>query len=75
MAADDNPRLGPRAPPLSGDDGYVSPDFDLPSSDDDPDAPPPSKRSKFSKGSRASLTVDDDEALALRLLHNHSLRA
>ncbi|KAG6873510.1 hypothetical protein C0995_014778 [Termitomyces sp. Mi166 len=65
------------APP-SDDDGYVSPEFDLPdlSEDDEEDiAPPPSKRSKISDrhggGKNARIhenTVEDDEELALRLL-------
>ncbi|KAF9564064.1 DEAD-domain-containing protein [Agrocybe pediades] len=63
----------------SDDDGYVSPEFDLPSAssdeEDDDMAPPPSKRNKFdqkSHGRPASHVVDtgleDEEELALRLL-------
>ncbi|KII91775.1 hypothetical protein PLICRDRAFT_173579 [Plicaturopsis crispa FD-325 SS-3] len=58
--------------PLSDDDGYVSPEFDLPSgSDDDADefVPPPSKRHKVSESKRPSApTIEDDEELALSLL-------
>lgn len=63
----------------SDDDGYVSPEFDLPdlpSDDEDDDmAPPPSKRNKLeskSHGRPASHVLDsgleDEEELALRLL-------
>ncbi|KAF5325153.1 hypothetical protein D9619_009771 [Psilocybe cf. subviscida] len=57
------------------DDGYVSPEFDLPDlpSDEEEDmAPPPSKRNKLDfKGSKHIThddDLDDDEELALRLL-------
>ncbi|KAJ7177877.1 ATP-dependent RNA helicase dbp-4 [Mycena filopes] len=59
------------AAPMSDDDGYVSPDFDIPSasgSDDEREtweAPPPTKRTKTS---HTSTAVEDDEELALRLL-------
>ncbi|KAF8964766.1 P-loop containing nucleoside triphosphate hydrolase protein [Flammula alnicola] len=61
----------------SDDDGYVSPEFDLPDlpSEDEDLAPPPSKRNKFDSSSsrRATSTgsdlgLEDDEELALRLL-------
>ncbi|KAF7319339.1 RNA helicase [Mycena chlorophos] len=50
------------------DDGYVSPEFDLPSGDDDDEQetwakPPPAKRSRTGPS-----TLEDDEELALRLL-------
>ena len=48
------------------DDGYVSPDFDLPpASDDEDDAPPPLKRAKSAKSALAA-----DEELALQLLRS-----
>lgn len=49
---------------LSEDDGYVSPEFDLPSSDDEdePESPPPLKRARIRDD------IEDDEELALRLL-------
>ena len=55
------------------DDGYVSPEFDLPTaseSEDEP-APPPAKRakaepSKKSKGGKSKLA--EDEELALQLI-------
>ncbi|KAG6865184.1 hypothetical protein C0991_004627 [Blastosporella zonata] len=66
------------APLSDDDDGYVSPEFDLPdmSSDEEEEmAPPPFKRSKLSDrhsgGGDARAydnTVEDDEELALRLL-------
>lgn len=60
----------------SDDDGYISPDFDLPelSSEDEDTFAPPSKRNKTSYQQQSSLhaenTVEDDEELALRLLRN-----
>ncbi|KAJ6591209.1 ATP-dependent RNA helicase dbp-4 [Mycena vulgaris] len=60
--------------PVSDDDGYVSPEFDLPSgseSDDDRETwapPPPAKRSKTSHTEPRRTAVEDDEELALRLL-------
>ncbi|KAJ6588533.1 P-loop containing nucleoside triphosphate hydrolase protein [Mycena capillaripes] len=58
---------GPMIVEAPEDDGYVSPDFDLPSdsgSDEEETwAPPPTKRSKTSH-----TAVEDDEELALRLL-------
>ncbi|RDB30847.1 ATP-dependent RNA helicase dbp4 [Hypsizygus marmoreus] len=61
------------APLSDDDDGYISPDFDLPDYDDDEeDMPPPSKRSKTSgrpgKVHTDEHTIEDDEELALRLL-------
>lgn len=57
------------------DDGYVSPEFDLPdlpSDEEEGMALPPSKRNKFDfKGSKHIAhddDLDDDEELALRLL-------
>lgn len=59
------------------DDGYVSPDFDLPSGDEEEEfytAPPPSKRAKTSNGTvnarSGGHTIEDDEELALQLLRN-----
>ena len=48
------------------DDGYVSPDFDLPSASDDEDDIPPPKRAKGAKGPTSALA--EDEELALQLL-------
>ncbi|KAJ7077803.1 ATP-dependent RNA helicase dbp-4 [Mycena crocata] len=61
--------------PASDDDGYVSPEFDLPSgseSDEDEEtwAPPPTKRSKTSHNEAGRTAVEDDEELALRLLQH-----
>ena len=53
------------------DDGYVSPEFDLPSESEDEPAPPPSKRARGAagKGNKdISRTLADEEELALRLL-------
>ncbi|EIM87449.1 DEAD-domain-containing protein [Stereum hirsutum FP-91666 SS1] len=61
--------------PVDDDDGYVSPDFDLPpaSSEDEDDAPPPPKRSKHHQTPQSSRredisTLEDEEELALRML-------
>ncbi|KAJ7481739.1 ATP-dependent RNA helicase dbp-4 [Mycena latifolia] len=57
--------------PVSDDDGYVSPEFDLPSdsgSEEETWAPPPTKRSKTSHTEPRRTAVEDDEELALRLL-------
>ncbi|KAG2136003.1 P-loop containing nucleoside triphosphate hydrolase protein [Suillus clintonianus] len=57
----------------SDDDGYISPEFDLPS-DDDVDgtlSPPPIKRSRHSASTKKdSESLEDEEELALQLLRN-----
>lgn len=62
---------------LSEDDGYVSPEFDLPDlSSDNEDFEPPTKRNKashvdfasHSKSRSGNDTIEDEEALALELL-------
>ena len=67
-------------PPSDGDDddGYVSPDFDLPSEsgDEEDNDLPAAKRSKILHGGnstgnpsmRSALAVEEDEELALSLL-------
>ncbi|KZV95982.1 DEAD-domain-containing protein [Exidia glandulosa HHB12029] len=60
---------GPTLASPVDDDGYVSPDFDLPlvdESEDESSQPPPSKRARHSKAPGRSL--EDDEALAAALL-------
>ncbi|KAG0703553.1 DEAD-domain-containing protein [Suillus ampliporus] len=53
------------------DDGYMSPEFDLPSEDDVEDPPPPLKRSKRSVlTNEDSKGLEDEEELALQLLRN-----
>ena len=62
----------------SDDDGYVSPEFDLPdlsSEEEEEMAGPPSKKVKFSSSSSKSIikatqknVLDEEEELALRLL-------
>jgi ATP-dependent RNA helicase DDX10/DBP4 len=76
-------RVGPIIAPLSDDDGYISPDFDLldrslDGDDEEEDvdtAPPPSKLAKTSSGPRkhshirsAEKVIEDDEELVLQLL-------
>ncbi|TFK31678.1 DEAD-domain-containing protein [Crucibulum laeve] len=63
---------------VSDDDGYVSPDFDLPDAPSDEDCWPPTKKSKiasFQEPSQeralAAHTLEDEEELALRLLRRH----
>ncbi|KAK0484665.1 ATP-dependent RNA helicase dbp-4 [Armillaria novae-zelandiae] len=60
---------GPVVEPLSEDDGYVSPTFDLGSNDGDDDVDPPPKRQK-SAHNRKSGGIEEDEELALQLLGN-----
>ncbi|KAL4072192.1 DEAD-domain-containing protein [Scleroderma citrinum] len=62
---------GPIVAPLSDDDGYVTPDFDLPSKSES-DVEPPPKRSKHSAlfARPHSKSLEDEEALALRLLRS-----
>ena len=51
------------------DDGYVSPDFDLPSASGHEDSPPPKKQKLLKKNrADASTSLGDEEALALALL-------
>ena len=53
--------------PVSDDDGYISPGFDISDhSEDENEVAPPRKRSKASKRKQASVEVDEE--LALRLL-------
>lgn len=57
--------------PLEDDEGYVSPDFDIPSGSEDEETPPPAKRAKgvsqpTTKSGRSRLA--EDEELALQLL-------
>jgi ATP-dependent RNA helicase DDX10/DBP4 len=53
---------------FSDDDGYVSPDFQLPSDEsDEEDEEEPSRPTKRSKVD-TNGTLEDDEVLALRLL-------
>lgn len=57
----------------SDEDGYISPEFDMPSEDDVQDTPPPPplKRSKRSASTKTdSNGLEDEEELALRLLRN-----
>ncbi|KAJ7809647.1 hypothetical protein B0H14DRAFT_2865626 [Mycena olivaceomarginata] len=55
----------------ASDDGYVEPEFDLPTSDSDDDRevwapPPPTKRSKTTHTDAGPRAAEDDEELALR---------
>lgn len=67
---------GPTFEAPSEDDGYVSPEFDLPDLPTDKEeemAAPPSKRTKFGSVSSIkpvikSTALDEEEELALRLL-------
>ncbi|KAG1737558.1 DEAD-domain-containing protein [Suillus paluster] len=57
------------APP--DDDGYISPEFDLPSEDDVECSPPPLKRSRRPASTKEdSKGFEDEEELALQLLRN-----
>lgn len=63
---------GPIIAPLPDDDGYASPDFDLPpGSDSENEVPPPKKqRNDNKKGMKTSqpTTLEEEEQLALQLL-------
>ena len=62
----------------SDDDGYISPEFDLPdlATDEEDMAAPPSKKTKFGSSSSKPVvtkstykdSLDEEEELALRLL-------
>lgn len=69
LDGDDGPSFAMLAP-MPDDDGYVSPDFDLPSaSEDDEDVPPPpKKRSKTLAAGLSRTSLEDEEELALQLL-------
>lgn len=79
MGAEAGP-MGPTIDAADEDDGYLTPEFDLSSASEDGPSPPPAKRSKSnrtegnhreSKHNNRSSTnkgLEDDEALALRLL-------
>ena len=54
---------GPQLIPFVEDDGYVSPEFELPSANEDADPEPTSKRARH-----GTPTLKDEEELALRLL-------
>ena len=54
---------GPQLIPFVEDDGYVSPEFDLPSGSEDEGVEPTSKRARH-----GTPTLEDEEELALRLL-------
>ena len=62
--------------PAANDDGYVSPEFDLPSGSED-EQPPPSKRIKNAGGGgggstqKAPSALEDYEQLALKMLRGN----
>ena len=60
--------MGPTVAELSDDDGYVSPEFELPSdSEGSEDEQPPSKKAKQNP---ASTTLEEEEELALKMLRS-----
>ncbi|CDO72120.1 hypothetical protein BN946_scf184962.g63 [Trametes cinnabarina] len=67
--------MGPTVAGLDDDDGYVSPDFDLPSeseSEDEWERPPP-KKAKHATATRAETggtTLEEEEELALQMLRS-----
>ncbi|KAE9407039.1 DEAD-domain-containing protein [Gymnopus androsaceus JB14] len=68
MAMEGGKEVGAYAAPLS-DEGYVSPEFDLPSdSESEEESRPPPKRSKMTKPSSQPDILQDEEELALALL-------
>ena len=54
---------GPQLIPFVEDDGNVSPEFELPSGNEDADPEPTLKRARH-----GTPTLEDEEELALRLL-------
>ncbi|KAF8062332.1 P-loop containing nucleoside triphosphate hydrolase protein, partial [Lyophyllum atratum] len=72
VVTDDDGMATAALAPLSDDDGYASPTFDLPDlSEDEDEMPPPSKRNKTSArhdNIRRGDSIEADEELALRLL-------
>jgi hypothetical protein len=71
QAAGSGATLLPEAADSGDDEGYVSPEFELPRSSESED-PPPSKKLRLGKNkarySNPNDDLDDDEALALKLL-------
>lgn len=61
---DEGPTLAPVIDPVE-DDGYVSPNFELPPSSDEEDVPPPPKRARNAKSALA-----EEEERALQLLRS-----
>lgn len=62
---------GPTVAELSDDDGYVSPEFDIPSDSDGEvgeDVRPPLKKPR--KAAAPASTLEEEEQLALQLLRN-----
>ncbi|KAH9903502.1 DEAD-domain-containing protein [Cubamyces lactineus] len=60
--------MGPTVAELSDDDGYVSPEFDLPSdSEGSEDEQPPSKKAKQNPG---TTSLEEEEELALKMLRS-----
>ncbi|KAF9070409.1 P-loop containing nucleoside triphosphate hydrolase protein [Rhodocollybia butyracea] len=69
MVPEDRDEVGAYAAPLSDDDRYVSPEFELPPESESEEAPRPSKRSKtVNSRSQPPGTLEDEEELALMLL-------
>ncbi|KAI0634181.1 DEAD-domain-containing protein [Trametes polyzona] len=62
--------MGPTVAELSEDDGYVSPEFDLPSGSDDESEyeRPPQKKAKTS--APVATTLEEEEELALQMLRS-----
>ncbi len=64
--------LLPEVADSDNDDGYVSPEFDLPPSLKSEDHPPPAKKLRLGKNkaryTNSNDDLDDDEVLALKLL-------
>ena len=65
--------MGPTVAEFSEDDGYVSPEFDLPSESEgnqrEDERPPPTKKPRRATAPAVS-TLEDEEALALQMLRS-----
>jgi len=72
QAAGSGATVLPEVADSDDDDGYVSPEFDLPQSSESEDCRPPSKKLRLGKNkaryTNSNDDLDDDEALALKLL-------
>jgi ATP-dependent RNA helicase DDX10/DBP4 len=75
VSDDDDAAMGPTLTPAEDEDGYVSPDFDLPTESEEEAPSPPSKRRKgmsepAGKSRKQAVTLEDEEMMALQMLRS-----